>query len=111
MKISSKLFISFLAVAMIGLFSSSAYSEEEPTSEEVKTVSGTVIAVDVESNALQIREDETSTKLTFVIEESTVIKKGEEEITLADIRIDDLVDIELENSKVKTITVKAKESS
>lgn len=108
MKISSKLFILFLAVAVIGLFSSSVYSEVGSSSEDVKTVSGTVIAVEVESNALQIREDETSTKLTFVIEESTVIKKGEQEITLADIQIDDLVDIELENSKVKTITVKVK---
>jgi Cu/Ag efflux protein CusF len=74
--------------------------------QEARTVAGVVKAVDLENRSLQITEDVTNQEYTFKVENTTVITKGDQTITLADVKTGDKVDVMLEQGKVKTVKVK-----
>lgn len=102
MKVFSKLLTCVLIVSMIGLFANTVYSQED-----LQTLSGIVLAVDVENDFITVQKEKTETALNFIINEKTVIKKGDKTITLADINVKDSVEIKFtKSSEVESIIVR-----
>ena len=77
-----------------------------PAGQEAKTVAGVVKAVDVANQSLQITEDVTNQEFTFKVEETTAITKGDQTITLADIKPGDKVEVTLDQGKMTALKVK-----
>lgn len=98
MKTFGKLMVLLVSLALVG-------SGAIAAGNAVK-ITGTVTAVDVAAKTLTVKADETKTDYPLKVEETTVIKKGDKVITLAEIKVGDMVEVELENNKVKTIIVK-----
>ena len=74
--------------------------------QEAKTVTGVVKAVDVANQSLQITEDVTNQEFTFKVEKTTTMTKGDETITLADIKAGDKVEVTLDKGKMTALKVK-----
>lgn len=106
MKIFSSLVTLFLVMSMVVLVTNVVYSQDE-SKKDVKTLSGVVIAVDVENNSLTVEEDKTKTTVNFLIDTKTVIRKGDKTITLADIFVKNFVEVKFVKAiEVKLITVR-----
>ncbi len=73
--------------------------------QESKTVTGVVKAVDVANQSLQITEDATNQQFTFKVETTTVITKGGKTVALADVKVGDKVEAVLDQGKVVALRV------
>ena len=74
--------------------------------QEAKTVTGVVKSVDVANQSLQITEDVTNQEFTFKVEKTTAITKGDQTITLAEIKPGDKVEVTLDQGKMTALKVK-----
>ncbi len=94
-----------MGAVMAAMIWSLAYASPA-AGQEAKTVSGVVKAVAVANQSLQITEDVTNQEFTFKVEETTAITKGDQTITLAEIKPGDKVEVTLDQGKMTSIKVK-----
>lgn len=97
MKTLQKLMVLVLAMGLIGSMAMAFPNPEK--------IIGTVTAVDTEAKTLTVKADEFDLEYVFQVDENTVIKKGEEEISLSEIIVTDRVEVEMQDSKAISITV------
>ncbi len=99
--LSKPLAIGALMVMLVGSLALLAAA-----TQETKTVTGVVKAVDAANMSLKIAEETTNQELTFKVETTTVITKGGKTITLAGVKTGDKVEAELDQGKVLALRVK-----
>lgn len=92
--------IGLMMVFLLSLVSLLAFAMQE-----AKTLNGVVKAVDIENQTLQITENTTNQEYVLKVESTAAITKGDETITLAEIKAGDKVTIVLEQGKVKSVKV------
>lgn len=74
------------------------------TAPEAVIISGSVTRIDTEKNEITLT-DEAGVEKVLAVTENTEITKGDEEIELDDIEVDDNITVELEGDEVVSIVV------
>lgn len=94
------LFVFFL-MAVWGI-SSVSYSQNQNSRAEVRTITGTVVAVDWVGEKLVVDTNDygNADEVTFVVPKDAVLTRGTETIGLSDVEEEDQVQVEFSNSLV-----------
>jgi hypothetical protein len=97
MKTLTKLMVLVLSLGLIGSVAMASPNPEK--------ITGTVAAVDTAAKTLTVKADQSGLEYVLQVDENTIIKKGDKEISLAEIVVTDPVEVEMQNNKAISITV------